>query len=380
MKKIIIIIVIILIVIAIAVGVYFGWKNAQVILNPPGSAPITGQPVSIQVSNSTTTSEAGVQKAQIVSDYPVFDYWIFKAATSTEAGVFYLSSDGKIFQVKGDAEDQAITSEPILDIQAVKSSADGSRVIIQSGGAGSPKFIIFNTATKIFELLSDNISAADFSPDAKSIAYLETATGSALSSLVIKDFGTKPKTSKILSFIQKDFDLSWISANQIILTQKPSAFYAGSAWIFDIKNQTLIPLISEMNGLIIGYSAGGKTGLEFFSQQFGTIYKLNLVDDKGAIKANLDFTTLPEKCLISEPQIYCAIPKNIPDKTILPDDYLKKAVYFSDSFYQIDINENSSLKIFEPSDFAIDAVNLKLIDGKLLFINRYDNKLYSVEL
>ena len=120
--------------------------------------------------------------------------------------------------------------------------------------------------------------------------------------------------------------------------------------------------------------------MEFSSQSYGIVSKLSLIDDLGTVKANLDFTTLPEKCLVSEPQIYCAIPKSIPAKTVLPDDYLKKALYFSDLFYQIDITQNSSLEIFEPTDLVIDAINLKLIDGKLLFINRYDNKLYSLEL
>ena len=379
MRKTIIIIVIILCVIAIAVGVYFGWKNAQIILNP--SAPASQQPISIQISTSTTPNEATNKKLEVVSDQPIFGYWIFSGATSSEAGVFYLGTDGKIFQVKGDGKDEAITSEPILNVQAIKSSSDGSRVIIEYGDLNTPKFVIFNTAAKIFELLPDDISAADFSPDAKKIAYLETPTSTALSNLTIKDLvGSKSKTTKILSFNQKDFDLQWISPEKIILTPKPSAFYSSSAWLVDIKNKTLTSLASEINGLIIKYSASGKIGLQFSSQSYGTVGKLNLINDLGAIKANLDFMTLPEKCLVSEPQIYCAIPKNIPTKTVLPDDYLKKAVYFSDLFYQIDITQNSSLEIFAPTNSAIDAVDLKLIDGKLLFINRYDNKLYGLEL
>lgn len=253
-------------------------------------------------------------------------------------------------------------------------------MLIESGSLSAPKFVIFNTAAKVFELMPANISAADFSPDAKSITYLEMPTSTALSNLVVKDFGTKPKTSKILSFGQKDFDLDWISTNQIILAPKPSAFYSASAWSVDVKNKTITLLADSLNGLMLKWSALGQIGLEFSSQIQGTEPKLKLVDNKGSIKANLDFTTLPSKCLVSEPQIYCAIPKDIPNRTALPDDYLKRVVYFTDAFYQININENSSLKIFEPVDLAIDAYNLNLIDGKLLFVNRYDNKLYSLEL
>jgi len=379
-RRIIIIIVIGLCVIAIAVGVYFGWKNARVILNPPAT-PSSGEPSAVKIATSTAPAEALSKKAQAISDQPIFDYWIFNSASTSQAGVFYLANDGKIFQVKGDGQDEVITAEPILNIQSPKSASDGSRVIIQSGDTNSSEFLIFNTALRTFELMPANISAADFSPDGKQIAYLQTASTSALTNLVIKDLiGAKPKTTKILSFNQKGFDLNWTSTNQIILIPKPSAFYSGSIWSVDVKNKTLTLLVGETNGLMVQYSASGKTGLQFSSQTFGTIYKLNLIDNKGAIKANLDFATLPSKCLISEPQIYCAIPKNIPDRTILPDDYFKKAVYFSDRFYQINMTDNLSLEIFEPVDFAIDAANLKLIDGKLLFINRYDNKLYSVEL
>ncbi len=65
---------------------------------------------------------------------------------------------------------------------------------------------------------------------------------------------------------------------------------------------------------------------------------------------------------------------------ILPDDYLKRAVYFKDFIYQIDVSKNSFLEVFSASELVIDAVNLRISSNKLLFINRYDSRLYSLEL
>jgi len=393
MKKSIIIISIILGVIAMGLGVYFAWKKSRAILAPPVSnqQPTTynQQPANLQ---TTTGSQ---QRLKILSDQPIFDYWIY---STSSAQVFYLNQEGKIFKVKENADDEAITSEPIENLQMIKSSSDGKWVLIKFGDFISPKFTIFNSETKIFELLPENITAAAFSPDGSAplttsgskIAYLEKPTGnSVISNLVIKDLiGAKPKTVKVLSFSQKDFDLDWISAEKIVLIPKPSAFYQVSAWIVDTKKKTINPInplgqtgsISPINGLMIKWSRNGKVGLQFSSQPEGREGRLNLINEEGVIQAGLDFITLPDKCFISEPKIYCAIPKDIPAKTILPDDYLKKAVYFRDAIYQIDINQNTITEVFTETEPAIDATHLNLVNNKLLFINRYDDKLYSIEL
>ncbi len=376
MKKIIIILGIILALAAIAFGVYFAWKNAQTILTPPTDSTPSQNPGAITIPATpitSTTAPTAALKLTMLSDQPVFDYWIF----SQENSVFYITQDGKFFKLKDNAEDEAITSEVILNIQAVKSTFDGKRVLIQYGDLNSPKFKIFNSETKVFEMLPGNIVAANFSPDAKQIAYLEKSSGN----LMIKDLiGAKPKTTKIMTILQNDFNLQWIVPEKIILLPKPSAFYPSSAWVVDIKNKTITSLANEMSGLIIKWSADGKIGLEFSSQSQGRISRLNLIDNKGAVQANLDFMTLPEKCLILQPKIYCAIPQNIPPRTVLPDDYLKRAVYFNDVFYQIDISQNFFTEIPIGTESIIDAVNLKLIDNKLFFINRYDDKVYSLEL
>ncbi len=386
MKKLIIIISAIFGILAILTGVFFAWKKTKTILTPP-SGPVqsttgVGQP-------TTTEQQVAVQKLKIISEQPIFGYWVFyPTATSTSKSVatstllnsqeiFYISQEGKIFGINKDNKAEAISLEQINNLQTIKNSADGKRVVIKFGDFISPKFIIFNSETKVFETLPDNISAAAFSPDGKKIVYLEQASRN----LMIKDLvGTKPKTTKILSFSQKDFDLEWISTEKIILTPKPSAFYLASAWQVDIKNKTVNSFGGAANGLMIKWSISGKTGLEFYVQSAGGKNNLNLIDDQGLARGNLNFITFPNKCSIAEPKIYCAIPEGLPINSVLPDDYLKRAIYFKDSIYQIDTSQNSMAGILNITDPALDVIDLTLADGKLLFINRYDNNLYSLEL
>jgi hypothetical protein len=385
MKKTIIIISIILGIVAMVLGIYFAWKKSRQVLAPPVSnqQPTTNNLQPITYNQQPITSSQ--PRLKIISDQPVFDYWIATQTTvdktQTNAEIFYLNQEGKIFKVKENADDEAVSIEPIENLQMIKSSFDGKWALIKSGDVKSPKFTLFNSENKIFELLSQDITAVDFSPDALKIAYLEkSGSNSALSNLVIKDLvGSKPKTTKILSFNQKDFDLSWILADKIVLIPKPSAFYQAAAWSVDIVKKRIDSMNSK-NGLILNWSRSGKVGLEFSAQPERRVNRLNLINEQGTPRAVLDFITLPDKCFISEPKVYCAVPNDIPVKTTLPDDYLKKAVYFRDNFYQVDIDQNSMTEIFTETEPAIDATHLNLIDNKLFFINRYDNKLYSIEL
>jgi len=369
MRKIIIVTVVVLGVIAAGLGVYFAWKKTKAILTPPG---INEQPAISDQQSAVTGGQAGqaAQKLKVISDQPVFDYWIF------DNKVFYLSQQGKISELKGN-KSEVVSAEPILDLQVIKSSANGKRTLIKSGDAISPKFTIFNSEAKIFEIPPENIAAAAFSPDAKKIAYWEKNSGN----LVVKDLAdAKSKTTKIMTIFQKDFDLEWILPEKIVLAPKPSAFYRASAWVIDVKNKTLNVLGTGAEGLIIKWSASGKTGIQFSSRQGGRENRLNLINEQGMILADLDFITLPEKCLIADPQIYCAMPQNIPPKAVLPDDYFKRAIHFRDILYQIDVSQNSFSEILAGAEPALDVINLKLAGGKLFFINRYDSNLYQLEL
>ncbi len=371
-----------------AVGVYFAWKKSRELLAPPA--------VDQRLMTDDQRLPVSVErKIKILSDQPIFDYWvadlrgsiqILEADSRGNTEIFYIDQNGLIFSVK-DGEDEAVTPEPIDNIQSIKSSFDGKLALIKFGDVNFSRFVIFNSETKVQEFLPENITAAAFSPDDKKIVYLQKQVGfKTASDLIVKELtGAKPKTSKILSFNQMDFDLDWILPETVILAPKSSAFSAVSAWSVDIKNKIFKPLWPiDLNGLMINWSIDGRTdgklGLRFNSGKEGSKDSLIMINEKGEKRANFDFLTLPNKCFFAEPKIYCAIPLEVPKKTILPDDYLKKAVYFKDFLYQIDISQNSLSEIFSASEPIVDAVNLRILDNKLLFINRYDSRLYSLEL
>ena len=402
-KKIFIIIGVALAVIAVGFGIYFAVKKTKEIMTPPGAE--SGIPSGYFGSGVSGISTQGVsvpvisaekkEKIQIMSDQPIFDYWttddfLNKNATTTATStilsdisnqIFYFNESGQILKAVDNKDDEIISDRIIENIQSIEANKDGSLVIVKYGANNFPQFEIFDVAKKVWTVL-ENMSALTFSPNGNQIAYLEkTNNNSVNTNLAIKDLlGKKPKTTKIISFNQKDFNLKWLTADKILLTPKPSYQAVGEIWAVDIKKKT-INFFNGDTGIMVNWAKDGSIGLKMGSNQKGE-GKLNLMGNDGIIKANLDFFTLPEKCFVSLVKIYCGLSQSqtVIKNPALPDDYLKKAVYYSDYLYEIDIPTNSYSLIFSDPNFNIDFSDLSLFNNNLMFINRYDKKLYKLNL
>ncbi|MFA5386470.1 MAG: hypothetical protein WC297_02310 [Candidatus Paceibacterota bacterium] len=358
-------IIIIVAFLALGVGVYFGWQKAKPYLNP------TKTP-------SPTAEELLKEKINPISDKEVFGYWANTSTTTTE--ISYIALDGKIF--KAGEQNEEISGQTINNLQSIKASSDGSKILIKSGSFSSSTFNIFDLSRKVWQPLDLGITAADWSPIEQKIIYLVN-TKSGNSNLVIKDLATKAKqkTTTVMSLAQKDFDLSWIDKDNVLLLPQPSSQTKGEAWIINLKDKSA-KLFSSGDGLMINWQKNKNQGIKLAANQ--QKLAMSLID-KNSQETTLNFYTLPDKCAIADSLLYCAIAtsQSLPIGAInLPDDYLKKAVYFNDSIYKIDINgANEPEEIFATSaDAPIDISRLTKVGNSLIFINRYDNKLYQFAL
>ncbi|MBI2514803.1 hypothetical protein HYV91_01265 [Candidatus Wolfebacteria bacterium] len=390
-KKIVIVVVIVIGALALGAGVYFAWRNAQTILNPPEGGGIP--PVGNQVFKGTTTSSSGqigTAKLKVLSRNEVSDYWLYQPFASSTPEIYYLTPDGKIMKVPGSVlsvggrgdGDEKISDEAIFDVQSIKPSRDGKLVLIKSGDRQNPKFTLYDVETKIKQDLP-NAVAGVFSPDVKKIAYLEKPGANGSSNLMLKDLKSPaiPKPVKLISLSVKDVELFWLDPQKIFLISPPSYQYESQAWSLDIKKGTL-SRIDSGNGLMLNWSADAKIAIDFKTKNNGRVAEAKLIDKDGKHLANLDFSTLPTKCFVSQPQIYCGLPQfySLPQEPLLPDDYLKKAVYSRDFIYLIDTEKNSIEPIFTSLEPTVDLWHLSKIENQLFFVNRYDNKLYGLSL
>ena len=114
---------------------------------------------------------------------------------------------------------------------------------------------------------------------------------------------------------------------------------------------------------------------------------LYLSPKNGSTETNLGLYTLIEKCAwsLDNRTIFCAIPKNISQDNVFPDDFYKGSFVSDDDFWKINLESNEKtvlLEEWEKGYATYDATDLFLspLENYLFFVNKRDGLLYSIEL
>ncbi|MCR4275230.1 MAG: hypothetical protein NUV83_00530 [Candidatus Wolfebacteria bacterium] len=375
MKKTLIIIGLVIIIAAVGVGVYFGWKKSKEILTPA---------VSPGAVSSNLPSQA-VLKLKALSNESAVAYWADSSLSSLE-NIFYLSSDGKIFKTNQNSED-VISDQVMGDVKKGEFSADGKFVSAEFSNLGISKWNVFDLENKKWLILPGTVTAASFSSDGGKIAYLQNNL-KGYSDLFTNDIANlkkgvsefAKKQIKILSLNQEDLDIKWISSNKVLLVSKMFTEAETEIWAVDLKTKNISKFLAG-SGLILSFSKFGDLGIEFSTNS--NTPKLSLIDGNGIKLADFGFYTFPQKCFIAgRSNIFCAVPN---DQTAFGrvkfvDDYFKRAVFSNDDFIQLDLNGNKLETVAFSDNQSIDANSISFYGNKFLFINRYDNRLYSLAL
>lgn len=383
-KRILRIIVIIAIIAAIGVGAYFLWMwlSSKTVGGLPGTGqtPTTevinvgeGGAIGAQVNTTEQTATQGAQtvtqKLSVFINSPVSEYWL----NSKENSVYFANLAGQIIKINSNNTRQLVSSQTLNNLHAITPSNDGSLIIAEFNYPQLPTLSVFSASSTSWQPLPAGTISAAISPDSQKIAYTNQ------SALNIIDL-TAQKTTKIQDMSQVGLKLNWLTNQEILLHSDPSVASRGYVYSFNLTDKILKTLIDGEYGLDIKWASNGGLGIKINSTD--RLAELSLIDNFGS---NIPYfkkplLTMPEKCLIESQKVYCGIPKNIRQGLILPDDYYKKNDYFIDDIFEFDLPTGKITKLFDGNDVALDARDLKLKDNNLLFINRYDNKVYSLNL
>lgn len=283
------------------------------------------------------------------------------------------------------AEDKAIENVLRKRIQNANSfviSPNKNRAIVSAGTNLQPLFIIFDKEKGSLGTLPAGTVSADWHPtnDSK-IVYLRDR--GSLSDINILNIDNK-RSVTVATLAQKDLVLEWPSPNNLYIKTRPSKKIRGSVWKFNITNKTISTIIDKEFNLSVKWLSPN-LGLKLSSKNEFSTPVLSFIDGEGKTLANLDFITLPSKCVLGENAIYCAVPSNKNLKNY-PEDYMKRAKYYPDNIYRIPLINGSPEANLTTSIFnAILGINydmtqLRISDGYLYFIDRYDNKVYKMRL
>lgn len=356
---------VIIILILIAVLIFLGYLAFRSFRSPAG--PEEG----IDAFPPDEGAAARIILPAALSSEPAFDYWL-KPATGE---IYYLSLQGRIYRLAASGEEEKISDQPIQDLNELRSSFDGQLIALSFGPIHGEKFSVFDTSSLSWQPLPDRTRTAAWSPTKSQLAYL--IESDPRSTLAVFDFDTQ-KTAEFIKLSERGLGLDWATSSEIYLTQKPSFKTPGSLWSLALETKTLRSILKEEFGLMVNWSADSELGLKFSNRLREN--ELKLIDPDGRVLKNAPFLTLPPKCFLEERFVYCAVPREIPAGTILPDDYLKRQVYFDDRIISWDTESGEVKTIFDDSNLVLDIEGPTKTENKLFFINRYDRKLYSIAI
>ncbi len=385
----------------------------------PGGLPNVGTQTNPAPSPSGqtpgTTSGGNVpiyagQKFGVVADNKVLSFYV-----DSQNNAILVQPDGQVVKITA-GKAATLSSAAVSSLIDAQFSYDGNKILVSLGDPTNPQFSIFDVASKSWQPLQLNIKAATWSPTNYQIAYLGDKGG--IKTLTTFDLtGTKAKPATLLNIHAEDLVLNWMSADQFILSDKGSAMYGGSLWSFSVKNKTLAAFAQNQPGLDSLWDSRAGMGLVFAADASRRGGKLTLLDAAGNVLHGLSFTTFPSKCVfdvtvrtptsttpaqqatssktssktakpasppppILEKTLYCAVPRDNQKFGFakLPDDYEKKVVFTADDFYRINLGDGSVSQVYADKAQELDAVNPRVFNQTLFFINRLDQKLYAISL
>jgi hypothetical protein len=229
--------------------------------------------------------------------------------------------------------------------------------------------------------LSQNIVDAKISSNGLTYIVPKSAGGSSVITSTFDDL------SKRLVFDSplKDWVVSRINQNKILLTTKADSRVPGFSYLINIQNSAVEKLVGDIPGLTTLMSPDEKWLIYSLSRnnEFNT-FVLNTETNETK---KFGVTTLPEKCVFSQKNssvVYCAGPTQMPRVT-LPESWYQGTVSLNDNLWKIDLSSQNYEELLmdkEEVDQSFDMTKLEVSpnDEFILFINKKDLTLWSLEI
>lgn len=232
--------------------------------------------------------------------------------------------------------------------------------------------------TSSVAVLPQDITGIAWSPDGKSLAYLLPRGN--LTELVVADAsGRTPRT--VFRTSLTDSRIAWITSDLLIFATAPSGLAEGYLFAYSRGSNSFVRLLGPAFGLTDLWSLDGTAALLSSAGRGGKKLILSLYQRAGGKSETLSIATLSEKCAwAGNETAFCAVPREIPAQTILPDDYLRGEFNPSDRIVAMDIKTSGINEVFNEGAFDISNLLVTKDKNYLFFVNRRDGTLWSFKL
>ncbi|OHA07529.1 MAG: hypothetical protein A3B34_01085 [Candidatus Sungbacteria bacterium RIFCSPLOWO2_01_FULL_54_21] len=310
-----------------------------------------------------------------LTDYPVVSPVLNKDETRV---LFYKKSGGDLFasDFTGKIQEKQTNLTIIGLIEAIWQRGGSRGMVRYTDGAVVKAFLQIGTST--IAVLPQGITSASWSPDGSALAYTIPRDGQ-LELVVTDATGKSPRT--LSSTPLADASMVWITADLFAFATAPSATAEGYFFAFSRRDGSLVKTFGPQRGLMGLWSPDGATALASGIPAGARETGLTLYDRQKKESSSLALSTLAEKCVWSDvASLFCAVPKEIPPGTPLPDAYLSGVFNPSDRIVSIDRATRAVTPIFDEGDFDMANILATKDKKRLFFVSRRDGTLWTLKL
>jgi len=349
-----------------------------------GKTASTAPSTSVPSNQSTAKQTSGAIAS--VSDGSVF------GATLAPDGstIYYFTSDnGQLNQITPDGKlEKVISTEEFQNIQQVIWNKPKNKAIVKrADGANKSKFLLLDLSQKTVTPVKDGVDSITWSGLGDKIVYKYFDPKTKKRTLEVSDPDGK-NWRKITDINFVGLSISPVpGSSDISFWPSPDAFTSSPTSLINFNGENKRDILKDRFGADLLWSPDGKYAAVSLADQKGSHKTdLSLMNSDGGQFHSLNFFTFAKKCAWSADSkfIFCAMPGNIPDSAILPNDWQTGAVQTADTFWKIEVATGKKERLIDPAKIngSFDALNpfLSQDEKTLFFTNKADGKLYKLGL
>lgn len=344
-------------------------------------------------TGSSSSSAASVKNtSQSASPItPVSDEPVFGAILAPDGNSIYvfLKGNGQLNQIDFSGKLlKVISTEQFTNIKKIIWNKQENQAIIKTESArDTAKFLLSDLGAKKVTVLKSNIDSVAWSNQGDKIIYKYYDPKTKKRTVSVAD----PDGSNwrdLAGFDYQNVSISTIPGSQTIaFWPAPNAFTATSLNTIDFSGQNKKEIVRDRFGADFLWSPDGTRAIASCSDQNGG-HKIDLfvMNAQGGQFQALMFPTLALKCAWSHDSklLFCAMPGNLPESAILPNDWQDGKFSAADTFWKIEAATGKKDRLVDAEKIkdSFDAINLFLSQDEktLFFTNKSDGKLYKLAL
>lgn len=226
------------------------------------------------------------------------------------------------------------------------------------------------------DFLQAGILRGSPSPDGSQIFYLKpTLTG--VIGVITTSTGRNER--QVFTSPLTEWKAQWVNPTLIALTTLASSEADGYLYFLNPITGELQKILGPVRGLTTLVNPSGN--LVLVGSAVERTISLSVYSVATGNSTSKDLKTLPAKCVWqNDTVILCAVPDRVSSGQY-PDDWYQGNVVFNDSFWSIDVDQNSTTNLFIPNQsFDAYALDLSPDEYYLYFINKINGTLWSYRL